>query len=560
MKKSKIFIFGGLLALAMVFSVLFGFNTNNIKSVYASSTPEIVSVELGLDDKVPTVGEKIFYPEIVSVNGDPTLKDLVEIPTENHVYQVWSKGALDIKDDDYVFEEGVKYTYYVQLAKTAGGLLDKDVVVTFAGMQARENEEDSIAFFFDIGYLGTEYDINLSEGITAYSYVTDDEITKAHKNELVYLCIDDEDKALRSLTVSPKTLEIDTSDYSFRMPAQEVTITVELGTPVEEITFNTQNFEIGSNVAQINIVAPQNANYSVEYVDIYNIETGPVSGSLSAGTYMLSILLKLDDGYGAYYPAVTLDGWPYEYFNMMDEVSMEDMSSILGTDDHRGYFMSGFLMTLSDTICPVDGNIKMDNYEFGKTVQDITFTTLIDGVKSNFTPDWWAIYDENEDMLANDDSFVLSDKYYLSMDLCISSFDFSNCSVDYFTINGIKPNFSYRYFDDELILCLSYELPAVEYPKFDITFNANGGTGTMEDAKALGGYELPACTFTAPTGKQFKGWALSANGEVITALVYNVTTDIELFAIWEDASTTMYLIRFNANGASGNMSNVQASG
>ena len=29
------------------------------------------------------------------------------------------------------------------------------------------------------------------------------------------------------------------------------------------------------------------------------------------------------------------------------------------------------------------------------------------------------------DMLANGDSFVLSDKYYLSMDLCISSFDFS---------------------------------------------------------------------------------------------------------------------------------------
>ena len=45
----------------------------------------------------------------------------------------------------YTFEEGVKYTYYVQLAKTEGGLLDKDVVVTFAGMQARENEEDCLS-------------------------------------------------------------------------------------------------------------------------------------------------------------------------------------------------------------------------------------------------------------------------------------------------------------------------------------------------------------------------------------------------------------------------------
>ncbi len=47
---------------------------------------------------------------------------------------------------------------------------------------------------------------------------------------------------------------------------------------------------------------------------------------------------------------------------------------------------------------------------------------------------------------------------------------------------------------------------------------------------------MPACTFTAPTGKQFKGWVTSADGAVIDATTYNVTENVELFAIWEDIS------------------------
>ena len=42
-----------------------------------------------------------------------------------------------------------------------------------------------------------------------------------------------------------------------------------------------------------------------------------------------------------------------------------------------------------------------------------------------------------------------------------------------------------------------------------ITYDANGGTGTMADATGISGeYELPACTFTAPSGKQFKAWSV----------------------------------------------------
>lgn len=41
---------------------------------------------------------------------------------------------------------------------------------------------------------------------------------------------------------------------------------------------------------------------------------------------------------------------------------------------------------------------------------------------------------------------------------------------------------------------------------YTVSFNANGGTGTMSDVTGISGsYTLPSCTFTAPSGKQFKG-------------------------------------------------------
>ena len=68
---------------------------------------------------------------------------------------------------------------------------------------------------------------------------------------------------------------------------------------------------------------------------------------------------------------------------------------------------------------------------------------------------------------------------------------------------------------------------------YTVTFNANGGRGTM-DARNIGGgdYDLPECEFTAPEGKRFAGWALSAEGPVIST--YTVDKDFTLYAIWRD--------------------------
>ena len=68
-----------------------------------------------------------------------------------------------------------------------------------------------------------------------------------------------------------------------------------------------------------------------------------------------------------------------------------------------------------------------------------------------------------------------------------------------------------------------------------ITFNGNGGTGTMDSVtvKAGANYTLPACGFTEPEGKQFKGWSTSADGSVISGMTYEVSSDTTFYAIWE---------------------------
>ena len=77
----------------------------------------------------------------------------------------------------------------------------------------------------------------------------------------------------------------------------------------------------------------------------------------------------------------------------------------------------------------------------------------------------------------------------------------------------------------------------VQVVGYAISFNANGGTGVMAGDERIGEYTLPLCNFTAPSGKQFKGWATTANGETI-GVTYTLTADTEFFAIWEDIPHT----------------------
>ena len=85
---------------------------------------------------------------------------------------------------------------------------------------------------------------------------------------------------------------------------------------------------------------------------------------------------------------------------------------------------------------------------------------------------------------------------------------------------------------------------------FTITFNANGGTGSMEPVTVEEGsrYPLPACGFIPPVNMQFSGWALSADGSVIADGAIMVTSNIMLYAIWEPVPVNEFVVFFDGNG------------
>ena len=101
-----------------------------------------------------------------------------------------------------------------------------------------------------------------------------------------------------------------------------------------------------------------------------------------------------------------------------------------------------------------------------------------------------------------------------------------------------------------------------EARSFTITFNANGGTGSMaaESVREGSDYSLPACGFTAPAGKRFKGWALSADGAVLTGSTVNVTAAITLYAIWEEIPAAEFTITFDGNGGTPTADSMQTTG
>ncbi len=83
--------------------------------------------------------------------------------------------------------------------------------------------------------------------------------------------------------------------------------------------------------------------------------------------------------------------------------------------------------------------------------------------------------------------------------------------------------------------------------KYTLTFDANGGTGSMTPiADLTGEYTLPANGFTAPSGKQFKGWSLTTDGAIVTKV--DMTENKTVYAIWEDIPVVTYTVTFDVNG------------
>ena len=82
-----------------------------------------------------------------------------------------------------------------------------------------------------------------------------------------------------------------------------------------------------------------------------------------------------------------------------------------------------------------------------------------------------------------------------------------------------------------------------EVVTFTVSFDANGGSGYMDNVTGLDGeYTLPECSFTAPAGKHFAGWKVNNQGELLQpGATITVSANTQIVAIWE---ITTYTVSF----------------
>ena len=120
------------------------------------------------------------------------------------------------------------------------------------------------------------------------------------------------------------------------------------------------------------------------------------------------------------------------------------------------------------------------------------------------------------------------------------------------TVNGMKIEKMFNYANgNKRILVATFTVEDL----ITITFDPNGGTGTMQPMKVKSGekFELPECTFTPPEGKEFAGW-LAVNGNVYPAgdIVSSINSSV-LKATWKDKEAAEITISFDPNGGTGTM-------
>ena len=109
--------------------------------------------------------------------------------------------------------------------------------------------------------------------------------------------------------------------------------------------------------------------------------------------------------------------------------------------------------------------------------------------------------------------------------------------------------------------------PPVDPPatNYTVSFNANGGTGTMISQETNGSnYIVPACTFEY-ANHSFVEWALNGTDGtkyIVGSEIQNISSNITLFAIWKENTTPTvnYTVTFNANGGTGSMASQQTKG
>jgi len=207
---------------------------------------------------------------------------------------------------------------------------------------------------------------------------------------------------------------------------------------------------------------------------------------------------------------------------------------MLSIDPDEGYMLS----TLSVNGNPAAVAVGDDTYTFTQPEGDVTITAAFE-MRNEHTVTFDANGGFEPEELPEDVTTAMPAKKVLhGSEYCLPECEFIAPEGKQFKAWQIGDseyavNDSVTVTADITVKALWEDAPPAP-TEYTVRFNANGGGGTMADVTGISGsYTLPACGFTEPEGKQFKGWSTSADGSVISGTTYEVSLDTTFYAIWE---------------------------
>ena len=255
--------------------------------------------------------------------------------------------------------------------------------------------------------------------------------------------------------------------------------------------------------------------------------------------YMLRVYVKVNAPTTMDFSA-KVNGQPAEL-----EFVMEAM------EGYKLYWVSYTFPATEDNVIP-SANVSVTTpVDGGTSTAGIIFTSE----KYNASVGWSTTADGSDLNNFNNKTFVAGNTYYADIYLVAEDpYVFADGATVF--INGVAYTATWAngasYKKYVAVYDVPFTVPSTE--TYTVSFNANGGTGTMlDETEQLGGLILPNCTFTAPMGKQFKCWVEGGTGgdQYAAGEEYNVTENVTFYAIWEDIPASEYDVIYKPGDGEG---------
>ena len=231
-------------------------------------------------------------------------------------------------------------------------------------------------------------------------------------------------------------------------------------------------------------------------------------------------------------------------FTPVSNVAIQKYNSGFDSWDTVNYCASLASGTISGFASETTNKYRLEAYENGNPIRSNEFIVT------------WEGADYTVSFAANGGSGTMADVNNVSGEYTLPACGFTAPNGQRFKawlVNGNQ-----KAVGDKITVSANTVVTAIweNIPEYIVSYNANGGSGTMvgDMVEGNGKFTLENCTYIAPEGYKFKAWAIgSVNGEQKKpGEQITITGETYIYAIWESIAVSNYTITATA-GENGNI-------